>query len=109
MTEVREFHAAARSAEEWIEELTRRLSWRDHEKVYAAFVASLHALRDCLPAHEAVFLGDHLPPLLRGLYYEGWRLARYSMLRDRDAFLERIREGVHRDPGIDPRTSPALF
>ncbi len=101
MTEIREFDAAARSAEEWIEELTRRLGWSDREKVYAALVASLHALRDCLPAHEAVFLGDHLSPLLRGLYYEGWRLARYSMLRDRDAFLERIREGVHRDPGID--------
>ncbi len=101
MAEIKEFDAAARAAQEWIEELTRRLGWRDREKAHAAFIASLHALRDCLPAHEAIFLGDHLTPLLRGLYYEGWRLAKYSVLRDRDAFLERIREGVHRDPGID--------
>ncbi len=61
----------------------------------------MHALRDCLPAHEAIFLGDHLTPLLRGLYYEGWRLAKYSAVRSRDDLLERIRDGVHRDPGID--------
>ncbi|MGJ0509528.1 MAG: DUF2267 domain-containing protein [Methylocystis sp.] len=63
--------------------------------------ATLHALRDSLPAHEAVFLGDHLTLLLRGLYYEGWRMSKYSALKTREAFLERVREGVHRDPGID--------
>lgn len=101
MTDIREFDTAAHAAEKWVDDLTQRLGWRDREKVYSALVATLHALRDCLPAHEAVFLGDHLTVLLRGLYYEGWRLAKYSSLRSRDAFLERIREGVHRDPGID--------
>jgi uncharacterized protein (DUF2267 family) len=101
MTDTKEFEAAVCSAEEWIEELKRRLGWRDRGKVYLALVATLHALRDCLPAHEAIFLGDHLRPLLRGLYYEGWRLAKYSVMRNRDDFLERICEGVHRDPGVD--------
>lgn len=101
MMDIREFDVAAHAAEEWIDDLTQRLGWRDREKVYSALVATLHALRDCLPVHEAVFLGDHLTVLLRGLYYEGWRLAKYSSLKSRDAFLERIREGVHRDPGID--------
>lgn len=101
MTDIREFEAAAHAAEQWIADLTRSLGWQDREKVYLALTATMHALRDCLPPHEAVFLGDHLPVLLRGLYFEGWRLAKYSSLRTRDAFLERIREGVHRDPGID--------
>lgn len=101
MTDIREFEAAAQAAEQWVADLTRRLGWHDREKVYFALVATLHALRDCLPPHEAAFLGDHLPVLLRGLYFEGWRLAKYSALKSRDAFLERIREGVHRDPGID--------
>jgi uncharacterized protein (DUF2267 family) len=65
------------------------------------FVATLHALRDSLPVHEAVFLGDYIPILLRGLYCQGWHLPKYSSFKSRDAFLERIREGVHRDPGID--------
>ncbi len=101
MTGIAEFHAAAHAAEEWINHFTRELGWSDRDKAAGAFVATLHALRDSLPAHEAIFLGDHLSPLLRGLYYEGWRLAKYSAVREREAFLERIREGVRRDPGID--------
>jgi uncharacterized protein (DUF2267 family) len=30
----------------------------------------LHALRDCLSRDEAVYVGTHLPALLRGLYYD---------------------------------------
>jgi uncharacterized protein (DUF2267 family) len=101
MTGIREFDGAIAAADEWIDDLTKRLVWRDREKVYSALIATLHALRDSLPAHEAVFLGDSLTILLRGRYYEGWRLAKYSSLKSRDAFLERIREGVHHDPGID--------
>jgi uncharacterized protein (DUF2267 family) len=96
-----EWEGAARAAEQWIAELAQRLRWRDRDKVYHALAATLHALRDCLPTHEAVFLGDHLPVLLRGLYFEGWRLAKYGAFRTRDAFLERVREGVRHDPGID--------
>lgn len=101
MTGIREFDGAVHAAKEWIDDLTQRLGWHDREKVYLAFVATLHALRDSLPVHEAVFLGDYLTVLLRGLYYEGWRLTKYSTFKSRDAFLERIRDGVHRDPGID--------
>ncbi len=72
--------------------------WHDPEKIYLGLVATLHALRDSLPPPEAVFLGEYLTTLLRGLYYEGWHSAKQT---SRDAFLERIREGVHRDPGID--------
>lgn len=101
MTDMEEFDVAAHAAEEWVNELKRRLGWLRRDRAYVALIATLHALRDSLPAHEAVFLGDHLTPLLRGLYYEGWRMSKYSALRSRESFLERIREGVHRDPGID--------
>jgi uncharacterized protein (DUF2267 family) len=101
MTAIQELEDSIRATEEWIDDLRRRLDWRDREKVYLAFVAALHALRDSLPSHEAVFLGDHLTIFLRGRYFEGWRLAKYSSFKSREAFLERIREGVHHDPGID--------
>jgi uncharacterized protein (DUF2267 family) len=55
-----------------------------------------------LPADEVVYLGQQLPPLVRGLYYEGWHFGRRATpLRNRNAFLERIHDGVHRDPAID--------
>ena len=35
----------------------------------------LHALRDRLTPDSAVHLGAQLPILVRGIYYEGWRIA----------------------------------
>jgi uncharacterized protein (DUF2267 family) len=101
MTTIKEFDGSIGAAQEWIDDFTNRLGWHDREKVYLALIATLHALRDSIPVHEAVFLGDYLPMTLRGLYYEGWRLPKYSAFRAREVFLERILEGVHRDPGID--------
>lgn len=69
--------------------------------VYAAFLATLHTLRDALPQEEVAYVGVHLPALLRGLYYEGWHPSGRTAPRSRTAFIERIQDGVHRDPGID--------
>jgi uncharacterized protein (DUF2267 family) len=101
VTCIKDFDDSIGAAQQWIDDLTLSLGWHDREKVYLALVATLHALRDNLPVHEAVFLGDYLPITLRGLYYEGWHMPRYSALRTREAFLERVLEGLHRDPGLD--------
>jgi uncharacterized protein (DUF2267 family) len=42
----------------------RRLGWHDRERSYLALLAALHALRDCLPRDEAVYVGARLPVLL---------------------------------------------
>jgi uncharacterized protein (DUF2267 family) len=39
--------------------------------------------------------------LLRGFYYEGWHPGAHLAAKSRSAFLERIHDSVHRDPGID--------
>jgi uncharacterized protein (DUF2267 family) len=59
-------------------------------------------LRDCLPRDEAIYLASELPPLLRGLFYEGWHPHARPTASSRDAFLQRIHDGVHRDPAVDP-------
>jgi uncharacterized protein (DUF2267 family) len=79
----------------------QRLGWHDRDKVYSALIAALHALRDWLPREEAIYVGASLPALLRGLYYEGWHAARHPPSKSRRAFVERIHDGVHREPGID--------
>ncbi len=102
MTALPQLDLAAQAAAQWIDDLAKRLGWHDRDKVYLALVATLHALRDSLPAEEAVFLGEYLTPLIRGLYYEGWHMTKQPRsTKTRDAFLERIRDGVHHDPGID--------
>jgi uncharacterized protein (DUF2267 family) len=102
MKEIPDFNAAVQSAEEWLDDITKRLGWHDRARAYLALLAALHALRDCLERDEAIYLGAHLPILLRGLYYEGWHRSRHTATRKRDAFLARIHDGVHRDPAIDP-------
>ena len=47
----------------------------DRHHAYNALRAVLHALRDRLTPEQAVHLGTQLPILVRGVYYEGWRLA----------------------------------
>ncbi len=102
MTGIRALDTAIEATEEWISALMQRLGWQDREKVYLALLAALHALRDSLPRDEAGYLGVQLPVLLRGLYFEGWHPAGHiPRAKTRSAFLERIQEGVHRDPGID--------
>ena len=101
MTTISDLNAAVLVAEDWINDLMRRLGWQDRERVYLALLATLHALRDCLARDEAVYIGAQLPTLLRGLYYEGWHPTARPATKSRNAFLERIHDGVHRDPGVD--------
>jgi uncharacterized protein (DUF2267 family) len=79
----------------------QRLRWNDRSKAYAALLGTLHALRDSLPRDEAVYVAAQMPPLLRGLYYEGWHPTARMSAKSRNAVLERIHEAVHRDAGID--------
>lgn len=101
MTAIHDLNASVRASEDWIDELMRRLGWHDRERSYLALIAALHALRDCLPRDEAVYVGAQLPALLRGLYYDGWHPSGHGAAKSRSAFLGRIHDGVHRDPGVD--------
>jgi Uncharacterized conserved protein len=56
----------------WLKDLMQELNWTDRRKTYLALRSALHALRDHMPVNEAVFLGEQLPMLLRGLYFEHW-------------------------------------
>ncbi len=110
MTMMQEFKAAVDATETWVDDLMRLLGWHDQERVYLALIAALHAFRNCLPRDEAVQVGGALPILLRGLYYDGWHPGARTAGRGRQAFLERIGDGVHRDSAIDPEdVARAMF
>ncbi|WP_036259523.1 DUF2267 domain-containing protein [Mesorhizobium sp. WSM3224] len=93
---------ALQATQNWISDLVWRLRWHEREQVYRALIATLHALRDCLDRDEAVYIGAQLPALLRGFYYEGWHPAWRTKARNRNSFLDRVHEGVHRNPAVDP-------
>jgi uncharacterized protein (DUF2267 family) len=101
MTALRDLDDAASAARDWVDDLRRRLGWHDRERVYLVLIAALHALRDGVGRDEAVYIGAYLPTLLRGVYYEGWHPSTHPTAKSRRAFLERILDGVHRDPAVD--------
>jgi uncharacterized protein (DUF2267 family) len=68
-----------------------------------ALRAGLHAIRDRLPAAQVVDLAAQLPTLLRGIFYEGWRLGNDpTRIRDRAAMLARVKKEL----GTDLRLAP---
>jgi uncharacterized protein (DUF2267 family) len=59
----------------WLKKLTEDHHLGDRHHAYSALRAVLHVLRDRLTPEQAMHLGAQLPILVRGIYYEGWRLA----------------------------------
>ncbi len=72
ITAIAPIESTIRTTNTWLEELAEELGWEDRQRVYHAFGAVLHALRDRLTVAETADLGAQLPLLLRGLFYEGW-------------------------------------
>jgi len=86
----------------WLKEISESLG-PDRGRAYRALRAVLHALRDRLTVEEAVHLGDQLPMLVRGIYYEAWRPAgKPEKIRSLDEFLEKISAHFAKAPPMDP-------
>ncbi len=56
----------------WVDTVSEQLGTSYKRSGYAALRAALHAIRDSLLIGQAVRLGEQLPILIRGIYYEGW-------------------------------------
>jgi uncharacterized protein (DUF2267 family) len=87
----------------WLKEIEQALG-SDRRGAYQALRAVLHCLRDRLPVHEVAQLGDQLPILVRGIYYEAWHPAgKPAKIRSREAFLAWIDAQLPKTRVIDPR------
>ena len=90
----------------WLKAIMESLHTDDRHLAYLALRSTLHALRDRLGPESAVHLAAQLPMLVRGLYYEGWRLAAsQSKERTRADFLEHVRSELPRGSAIDPNVA----
>ena len=59
----------------WLKKLGEELHSEDRHDAYRVLRAVLHVLRDRLTPEQAVHLGAQLPTIVRGIYYEGWRIS----------------------------------
>lgn len=97
------FDTTVQTTNEWLQDVEAAVG-PDRQMAYRALRAVLHALRDRLTAEEAAELGDQLPVLVRGIYYDGWKPARQpSGLATQDEFLHRVGEELRDVPPGDVR------
>jgi len=88
-THIRAFDSTLQTTHRWLQELELAAYLDNEAEAYSVLRAVLHALRDRLPADEAVHLGAQLPMLIRGFYYEGWKPSNTpKKQRSLEAFLE---------------------
>jgi uncharacterized protein (DUF2267 family) len=86
----------------WLKEIAEILG-SDRHRAYQALRAVLHCLRDRLTIDEAAQLGDQLPMLVRGIYYEAWHPAgKPEKIRSREEFLAWVALRFGKTPPVDP-------
>ncbi|MGH9889255.1 MAG: DUF2267 domain-containing protein [bacterium] len=105
MAGIHVFDAHVDAANAWLRPLMEdlKLAPGEDSRAMHALRGALHAIRDRLPAAEVVDLAAQLPTLLRGIYYEGWRLGNDpTRIRDRAAMLARVKKEL----GTDLRLTP---
>lgn len=67
-----------------------RFGWEDRRQAYDALRAVLHTLRNRLTPEHAAGFSAQLPMLVRGLYFDGWRVSEVPIKMNREEFLDEI-------------------
>lgn len=97
-TNVPGLDASIQTTNEWLKELQEEGRFETRQQTYSVLRATLHALRDRLAADEAVHLAAELPLVLRGAYFEGWKVGKQEKYSDQEGFLQHLRERFGRSP-----------
>lgn len=96
------FEKSVQLANSWIKDLMYELNLDDSAKTFQALRVTLHTLRDRLLPEEALHLGAQLPMVLRGSYYDGWKISRAPLkLRTKEEFFTHIQEQYNAPLPVD--------
>lgn len=68
--------SAVERANAWLKDLMSDMDTDNPHEAYSALRATLHALRDRLPPELAVHMAAQLPLVIKGTFYENWKIAK---------------------------------
>jgi uncharacterized protein (DUF2267 family) len=103
MTGLDVFDRTIHKTNTWLKDLMEIMGWDSRHGAYSALRATLHALRDRMPAVEVAQLGAQLPMLVRGFYYEGWSpTGKPIKERHEEHFLAWIAQELRSNDFADP-------
>ena len=89
----------------WLNDVSEAMGDPRRTVAYHALRGTLFALRDRLPPAEVFDLSAQFPMLLRGLFFEGYRLQGKPEKLHRDAFFERVQDELQRAGGANVETA----
>lgn len=96
------FDTAVQKANIWLKEIEQAGKLRSRFQAYAALRSVLHALRDCLPPAEAVKFSAQMPLLVKGVFFDGWKVSPKPMRMTHAEFNIYIRHGLKEEGGVEP-------
>ena len=90
----------------WLKEISEEMGHPDRQMAYHALRGVLFTLRDRLTVEEAAHFASQLPLLVRGIFYEGYKVSgKPEKYRDRDEWLKRVSRELEQTGGQNPENA----
>jgi uncharacterized protein (DUF2267 family) len=109
-TGFRGFDHTIQETNTWLHEIGERMDNPDRHMAYHALRGVLFALRDRLTVEEVFNLAAQLPMLIRGVYFEGYKVAGKPEKYHVEEFLARVAQELHKAGPANPeKATRAVF
>jgi uncharacterized protein (DUF2267 family) len=96
------FDTTIKETNHWLKAVEAHMHRDNRQLAYLFLRATLQSLRDRLPPENAVHLAAQLPLLLRGVFFEGWKMsATPTTDRHVDEFIDHVRQKMPPDTAFD--------
>lgn len=109
-TGLRGFDRTIQETNTWLHEIAERMENPDRHLAYHALRGVLFALRDRITVAEVFNLAAQLPMLIRGVYFEGYKVAGKPEKYHVEEFLARVAHELHKAGPANPeKATRAVF
>lgn len=96
------FDTAVQKANIWLKDIEAAGNMRSRFQAYAALRSVLHALRDCAPTAEAIKFSAQMPLMIKGVFFDGWKVSPKPHRLSLKEFDDVLRGGLKEHNGVEP-------